>query len=408
MQHSVEDARRPEGPGDQAPVESAAALRSVVRGYHQELEREQRLPKPLVRQLRTAGLYSLVVPRALGGLEVAPLTYLRVVELLAEAAGSVGWNVANNGIVQLVALGLPDEGAREIFERGPDTILAGTAVQGGGRAVAVEGGYRVSGRWRFGSGCQEATWMLGSFEILDGDQPRRNPDGTTLYWRGFFARADCTVVAGSWDVAGMRATGSFDWTVTDQFVPARRTVVHAGAPLDNQWNKWPGTTYALPVQSWVGPHHSAVATGIARAGIDALTELAGAKVPRGRGTDTMVREQPQIQDWVGRAEALLGAGRAYRTAVLTEVWETVAAGTPTTLAQRARCRLAAAHAADSARQAMDLMHRAGGSTSFQRGHRLEECWRDLSVVTQTVTVLPEWYPLAGRVFLGLDPGRRLR
>jgi alkylation response protein AidB-like acyl-CoA dehydrogenase len=151
-----------------------------------------------------------------------------------------------------------------------------------------------------------------------------------------------------------------------------------------------------------------VATGIARAGIDALTELAGAKVPRGRGTDRMIREQPQIQDWVGRAEALLGAGQAYRTAVLTDVWDTVAAGRPTSLEQRARCRIAASHAADSARQAMDLMHRAGGSTSFDRAHRLAECWRDLGVVTQTVTVLPEWYPLAGRVFLGLDPGPRLR
>ena len=76
-------------------------------------------------------------------------------------------------------------------------------------------------------------------------------------------------------MAGLRGTGSFDWTVEDVFLPERRTMVHAGVPLDNQWERWPGLTYALPAQAWVGPHHSAVITGIARAGIDALIELAG-------------------------------------------------------------------------------------------------------------------------------------
>ena len=85
----------------------------------------------------------------------------------------------------------------------------------------------------------------------------------------------------------------------------------------------------------------------------------------------------------------------------------VVAGRPTSLEQRARCRLAASYAVDSARQAMDLMYRAGGTTSVERGHRLARCWRDVNVVGQAITVLPEWYPLTGRVFLGLDPGPRL-
>jgi alkylation response protein AidB-like acyl-CoA dehydrogenase len=207
-------------------------------------------------------------------------------------------------------------------------------------------------------------------------------------------------------VSGLRATGSFDWTVDDVFLPERRTMVHAGVPLDNQWNHWPGISYALPAQAWVGPHHSAVITGIARAGIDALIELAGAKTPRGR-TDRLC-DNPQVQDAVGRADTILNAGRAYRSATITEIWNTVAAGEETTLAQRARARLAAAYAADSARTAMDLMFRHGGSTSYRRDSRLAECWRDLQVVGQAVTVMPEWYPMGGRVFLDMDPGPRLR
>src|SRR5438046_1332972 len=266
----------------QPPVRAAAALRATIGRYRQALDREQRLPKAPVEQCHAAGCYSLVIPRELGGLQADPLTYVRIVELLAEAAGSVGWNVANNSVGQLVTLGLPDEGVQEIYVDGADTVIAGTAVMGGGRAVPVDGGYRVTGRWPFGTGCQESSWMLGSFQIFDGDQPRRSPDGTSVYWRGLFARSEAQIVAGSWDVTGMRATGSFDWTVDDVFLPERRTMVHAGIPLDNQWKRWPGVSYALPAQAWVGPHHSAVLTGIARAGINALIELAGEETPRGR------------------------------------------------------------------------------------------------------------------------------
>src|SRR5215470_10022951 len=186
MPKIAEETRLPADIDAQPVVQAAAALRPVIRGYREEIEREQRLPKALVEQLHAAGFYRLVIPRELGGLQVDPLTYLRVVELLAGGAGSVGWNVANNGVGQLITLGLPDEGVHELYAHGADTVIAGTAVPGGGQAVPVEGGYRVSGRWSFGSGCQESSWMLGSFQILDDGQPRRSPDGTSVYWRGLF------------------------------------------------------------------------------------------------------------------------------------------------------------------------------------------------------------------------------
>jgi alkylation response protein AidB-like acyl-CoA dehydrogenase len=405
MDTIFDDARLAVDIDAQPLVREAAAMRPTLRGYQEEIEREQRLPRVLVEQLRAAGFYRMVIPRALGGLQADPLTFLRVVELLAEGAGSVGWNIANNSIGQLVTLGLPDEGVHEIHTAAADTIIAGTAVQGGGQAVPVEGGYRVSGRWTFGSGCQESSWMLGSFQILDEGLPRRRPDGGSLYWRGVFPREEAKIVDGSWDVSGLRGTGSFDWIVENVFLPQRRTMVHAGIPLDNQWARWPGVTYALPAQCWVGPHHSAVITGIARAGIDALIKLANEKTPRGRSG--MLRDNPQVQDGVGRADAVLNAGRVYRSAMIAELWNTMAAGGETTLEQRARCRLAAVYAADSAREAMDLAYRHGGSTSFKRESRLAECWRDLHVVGQTVTIAPEWYPIGGRAYLGMDPGPRL-
>ena len=402
----ADDNRLPADVESQPLVRAATGLQPLLRELHDEIEREQRFPRALVEKMREAGLYRMVIPRSLGGYQADALTYLRAVELMAEGCGSVGWNLANNGIVQLVSLGLPDEGVHEIYAQSPSTPGAGTAVQGGGQGAPVEGGYRVTGRWSFGSGSPEASWMLGSFQILDDGKPRLSPEGKPLYWRGFFSRAEVEIVPGSWDVTGLRGTGSFDWTVHDVFLPERRTMVHAGVPLDNQWDRWPGVTYSLPTQCWIGPHHSAVITGIARAGIDALIELAGGKTPRGR--TGLLCDNPQVQDAVGRADAILNAGRAYRSAMITELWNSVAAGKGTTLEQRARCRLASTYAADSARQAIDLVYRHGGSTSFKRDSRLAECWRDLHTVGQTVTLAPEWYPIGGRVYLGIDPGPRLR
>src|SRR5262249_16722641 len=157
-----------------------------------------------------------------------------------------------------------------------------------------------------------------SFQVVVDGQPRPHANGSA-YWRGVFRRDEAQVVPGSWDVAGLRGTGSFDWVVEDVFLPERRTMPHAGIPLDNQGGRWAGTTYQLAVQCWVGPHHSAVITGIARAGIDALIELAGGKQPRGRPVGLLC-DNPMVQDAVGRADAILNAGRTYRSAMIAELW----------------------------------------------------------------------------------------
>src|SRR5437867_3585631 len=226
MRSIPDDTRLPADLEAQPLVRAAAELMPVIRGYRDEIDRAQRLPKALVERCHAAGFYRLVRPRELGGLQADPLTYLRVVELLAEAAGSVGWNLCNNNIAQLVTLGLPDEGIQEIYGHGGDTAIAGTAVQGGGRAVPVDGGYRVTGRWPFGTGCQESAWMLGSFQILDGDQARRSPDGASVYWRGVFQRSGAQIVEGSWDVSGVRGDGRFDRAVGHVFTAGGGTAGH--------------------------------------------------------------------------------------------------------------------------------------------------------------------------------------
>ena len=350
-------------------LDAAAALRPMIRDCQDETERGRRVPSALTEQLRAAGLYRLLVPRAFGGAEVDLLTYQRAIELVSEGDGSVGWNLATSNAGALTALSLPDAGLQEIFAQGPDVPFAGTLAPVGGRGQAVDGGYVVSGRWAFGSGCQASEWMIGCFEIFDGAEPRRDAAGSPVRARGVFKAAECAIID-TWQVTGLRGTGSHDWSVSDVFVPSERTAPHPGR-ITNQWSRWPGTLYQLPGSVFIGPHFSPVATGIARAAIDALVALAGSKTPHTQSA--LLREQVQVQEWVGRADVLLGSAQAYRATVSSDVWQSVAAGRPVTPEQFARCRLAASHAADCAMQATDLMYRAGGTTSINWGQQLERC-----------------------------------
>jgi len=149
-------------------------------------------------------------------------------------------------------------------------------------------------------------------------------------------------VPGSWDVTGLRGTGSNDWTVEDVFLPERRTMPQLGIPLENQWARWPGVTYQLPVQCWVGPHHSR--DHRRRACRHRRADRARRRQDAARPHRCAAVREPAGADAVGRADAILNAGRAYRSAMIAELWNTVASGQKTTLEQRARCRLAVVYA----------------------------------------------------------------
>ncbi len=251
--------------------------------------------------MHAAGFYRLTLPRSLGGLQADPLTYIRVVELLAEGAGSgVGWNVANNGVASLITLGLPDDGVQEIFPKDHRSVIAGTAIQGGGEAVPVEGGYRVSGRWTFGSGVPRG--RLDARQLPDSRQRRAAPPQRR---RPVLARpVPARRGRGHSRQLGRdraRGTGSFDWTVTDFFLPERRTMLHAGVAARQPVGHGRASPTPCRRRPGSGRTQCAVITGLARAGIDALVELAAEKTPRGR--TGRLCDNPQVQDAVGRADA---------------------------------------------------------------------------------------------------------
>ncbi len=201
-------------------IEAARGLAPQIRAAADEVESSRRLPSPLVEAMAQAGLFRLWIPRAVGGEEADPATLVRVVEEVSRADGAAGWCVANGGEYGVFGGYLPAPAAHEIYGSDPHVRTAG-ALRAFGNAVVVDGGYRVTGRWSLGSGCQHSAWIVGGCRILDGDQPRLRADGTPLVRILFFPADDCEILD-TWHSIGLRGTGSHDYTVTDVFVPAER------------------------------------------------------------------------------------------------------------------------------------------------------------------------------------------
>src|SRR5271170_1699203 len=174
-------------------VDVARALAPQIRAAADEIERMRRLPLPLVEAMAEAGLFRLWIPRSLGGEEADPMTLVRAVEEVSRADGAAGWCLAIGGEYGIFGGYLPAEAAREIYGSDPHVRTAG-AFRPFGNAVVVDDGYRVTGRWPLGSGCQHSSWIVGGCRILDGDQPRLRSDGTPITRILFIPAAECAIL----------------------------------------------------------------------------------------------------------------------------------------------------------------------------------------------------------------------
>ena len=378
-------------------LEAARGLEPLVRPLRDAFDRERQLPVALVDAIADAKLFGMWLPRALGGPEVPPIPFLQVIEELSRQDGSLGWCTVIPAGYGRLAGALSQEVATVIFGSGR-AVLAGT-LNPTGKAVAVPGGYRVTGRWGYGSFIAHSHWVLGNCIVHDQSGPRTGPDGAPELRLCLFPRAD-TEIIDNWHVGGLRATGSNDYQVADLFVREDWTVTLRGfSPPPTQ----PGALYRVPMPSTFVSCIATVALGIGRAAIEALVEIAADKTPM--GSRSVLRERPVAQVDLARAEALLRSGRAFLFDELGACWDDALAGREITLQRRALVRLAACQATQCAIQAVDLMYACGGGSSLFQGNRLERCFRDVHAAGQHIAVATHsnLEPI-GRVLFGLDPG----
>jgi alkylation response protein AidB-like acyl-CoA dehydrogenase len=367
-----------------AAARGLAPLVDTLRG---QFDQDRTLPPVLVDAMHAAGLFRMWVPRELGGAELDPLNFLTVIEELSRIDGSVGWCAVIPAGYGRLSGALAEDAAREIFQGPGRGLLVGT-LNPTGKAATAPGGYRVTGRWSYGSFIGYGDWVLGNCITEDG--------GFRLC---LFPR-DSVEVFDVWHVGGLRATGSNDFQVSDLFVPESHTIplVDFQPPP-----RRPGPLYAVPMTSTFVSCVATVVLGIARGAIEALVEIAATKTTA--GSPTALRDKPLAQAEIARAEALLRSGRAYLFDELGAMWADAEAGKPISMQQRAHVRLAAVHAAQCAIHAVDLTYQLGGGASLFQGGRLERCFRDAHAAGQHVALSPlsNLEPI-GRVLFGLPPG----
>jgi alkylation response protein AidB-like acyl-CoA dehydrogenase len=379
-------------------LNAIGTLDPLIRHHADAAERHRRLALPVVQALTDAGIFRMCVPRALGGLEVPPLTFYRVVEAVARLDGSAGWCTFIGGSDGLVGACLASQTAEDIFGRDPRVILAGSVVPAGS-ATVVAGGYRVSGRWPYASGSQHGTWLFGGCHVLDGGQLRLTAPGAPEVRMVLLPAAQATILEDTWEVSGLVGTGSHDFTVEQVFVPDAYTWRFGpGMPRGPHYQ---GPLYRFPLVGLFRLPVSAVALGIAQGAIEACIALAPVKRTLiGTG---VLRDQPFFQARIAEAVAMVRAARAWLYTAVQQAWASTLTSETASVAERADLLLAAVNATRSAAEAVQMVYTVAGGTANYRHSVLQRSLRDVHAVTQHIGTTPHQYEEAGRMLLGLEP-----
>jgi indole-3-acetate monooxygenase len=373
-------------------LDIARTLAPQIRAYADEIEAERELPRPLFETLADAGMFHMALPRSLGCPEIDLPTYIQVIEELGKADASTAWVINQGGIFATYASRMPPAIARAIWIDTPRAVVANTPAPTA-QAVVVPGGYRVTGRQGFSTGCRHASWLAAHAQIIENGHPRRLNNGEPETRFLFVPVAEAERLD-TWHVRGMRGTGTHHFAVHDVFVPTDRTALAAGAPLLET-----GPLYQIPRTLLFASGDASVALGVARAALTTFAELAGAKSPRAmRG---LLRDQPMVHADIGQAEAHLRAVRAFLTEAVRDLWTAVSTTATMSLDQRAALRIAATHAIHLAVQVVDTVYHAAGATSIYEDHPLQRAFQDIHVISQHLQARRTHYEMVGRYWLGL-------
>jgi alkylation response protein AidB-like acyl-CoA dehydrogenase len=380
---------------DHEVLERARALLPTIAAYADQIDAERRLPKPLSDALHEAGLFGMLLPRSLGGAELDPVTFVEVMETVAGVDASTAWVLGQTAGCSMVAAYLAPAVAREIFGAPRGVLAWGSGPQG--RAVRVDGGYRLTGSWSYASGLHEATWLGAHTFVVNADgTPARHADGSAVVRTLLFPKAQATITD-AWSVMGLRGTGSDTYEVTELFVRE----AYAAARDDAAERRERGPLYCFSSGNLYASGFACVSLGIARALLDAYVALASAKTAH-RAKRTL-RESAVVQTQVGLADARLSAARSHLHATLRQVGASAAASGEVTLAERVRIRQAASYASREGREVGTLLYHGAGAEAIFSSGPWERRLRDLHSVSQQVQGRDDHFEAVGRFLLGLPP-----
>lgn len=355
-----------------------------------EIEAARRIPLDLVEKLRSIGAFRLVTPRARGGLELDLPTALDVISQLARIEGAIGWTVMIGSGGHLMAPMLPQETYDQFYRRGPDVVFAGS-IQPVGTMKPVPGGYLVSGRWPFASGCQHADWMLGVCVAPEDGQPGQTGSNKPRL-RAFTLPAAEWQIEDTWYAAGLKGTGSHHIAVTDQFVPEQNFCDFPdGAPCMN------GPLYQV-AQALLPMLHGALCVGIAEAALDDVIAIAAGGRQQLRAPSPM-RDSERFQGELGRIAADVRAARAFLDTQAASHWRQALAGTLKDEATMLEGTQAAIWLATTCTRVADACFSLAGASALYDKSPLQRRMRDVHTAAQHVVAHPQHYPTIGKMLL---------
>lgn len=376
------------------PLARARALGDAIAAAADEIERTQRIPAALLDQLHRARLCRMLLPRAFGGDQVEPGNYLLAIETVARRDASVAWNLFVANSAALIAPYLEPATARAVFA--PADALVAWGPPDATVATIEPGGYRVSGRWNFASGCRNATWMgLHCHVAAPGGESRLNRAGRPEIRTMLFPVAKATLID-TWDTIGLRGTASDSYSVEDLYV----TDAFTGTREEPESRRDPGLLYAFPMQGLYAIGVAGVALGIAGAMLDAFKELAAGKTPRGLNR---LADSTAVQSGVAQAEARLGAARAYALATLADIYARARPDVPIDIPDRARVRLSASNAIHGSIEVADWIYKRAGVDAIFPGGTFQRRFRDIHTLSQQIQSRDAHFEAVGQVLLGRPP-----
>lgn len=369
---------------------SVVALEPKIRAAADWIEENRRLPDELVDELRATGLFRASWPRSMGGLELDPISQIRALEELSRMDGSVGWLGTFAAISGLLAAHLEPSAARELFAT-PDVVSAGSYGPMG-RAERVEDGYVINGKWSFGSGCRHSDVMSAGCLVTVNGEVQRLADGQPEYRVAMFPKERASIDLDSWNVSGLRGTGSHDYRLTDVFVPAHHTFDDLDPPVHD------GPLYAFaPLFLY---SHLPIPLGIARASIDYIYQLGETK--RDIAGTGLLKEQGGSHEAVAKAEASLRSARAWAYEIVRDLWDTLGHGDAPSTRQRALFRLCLVEVTRVSREVVLEMYDLAASSAIQQNSPIDRMMRDILAVAAHRIVQPRMYRPAGKILFGLE------
>jgi alkylation response protein AidB-like acyl-CoA dehydrogenase len=371
----------------------ARSLEPLIREHAEVLE-EGRIPPLLVGALYDAGVFKAMLPREVGGLEVEPVEWLQMVEELARINASVGWLAFIQSGVGLTFLD-PERFERFRVRAGGRLILAMNLGRVAGKAVKVEGGYRISGRWPFASGSPFATW-LGGLSVVSGEDgspivgANGQPQRLLAIWP-----ADQARLIDTWDGLGLRGTGSGDFEIADLFVPEDQVNAELfGATVYDR------ALFRMKEMPEVG--HGAHALGVASAALESFVEAVNTKPLPGSTRHMAMGHMQAHQIAFARADAAIRAARALLYETVRAAYEDAKAHSELALELRVRLREANIFTVRTAKEAVGLIFEMAGSSAVYRGRPIERAFRDINTAANHTNYVESAYTAIGSYFLTRD------